>query len=187
VFARTTIREVIPGAYESVAKTWSYSFSTSDTTSFDRLYSTDAVLRYLGTDAGTLMIGLGFGNMWSGTTREGPFVDVHNAYLAYAVIGGLVGLALFLAVWCAPAVIYRGLLRRDLDKMTKAYVVASSINWVVMSLLLTVMPPHWTESLLFGVTLGIATALRCRWAGEPTRKALESRAVRRSSRLQAPA
>ena len=167
VLARTMIREVVPTVYEAIEMTWSYSFSASDTTYFNRVDSTKPLLDYLGTEANALLIGMGFGNMWSGTTREGPFVDVHNAYFAYLVIGGLVGLALFLAVWCAPAVIYWWLLRRDLDRMTRAYVVASSINWLVMSLLLTSMPPHWTESVLLGVMLGIATLLRYRQVGKP--------------------
>jgi O-antigen ligase len=182
--ARVMGRAILPSVYESLEKTWSYSFSASDTTYFDRISGTSAVLEYLGNRAGTILIGMGFGNMWSGTVREGPFVDVHNAYLAYWVIGGLVGLALFLAVWCAQAIIYWRLLRRDLDGMTKAYTVASLINWTVMSLLLTSMPPHWTESLLLGVTIAIASKLHHQFAGAPMAGAFKPRSFRTQPELR---
>jgi len=159
VFAYIVLRMFLPTMSEAALTAWDYTLSDNDSTSFTRLEIVQTLLKSFWDDVPALLSGIGFGNMWSGAIREGPYTNLHNTYLAYMVIGGLPGLMLFLALWISPLVSCFRLLRRALSPIVKAYVLASIMSWVVFSALLLSIPPHWSEAAFFGITLGILTVL----------------------------
>jgi hypothetical protein len=152
------VQTFLPSVYQSVGLTIDLSLFSKDSTRYGRSEIILSLLRFL-YDSGQIWSGMGFGNMWSGATRIGPHYNLHNTYLAYMVIGGLPGLLLFLGIWIYPLIVYLCLLRRSVGGILRAFALSSIMNWVMISTLMFVMPPHWTESALFGLTLGIASIL----------------------------
>jgi hypothetical protein len=159
VLVPVVIRGIMPSLYMAIQSAWDYTLSTSDRSSYARAEAIPLVLDNLMSRGAALFTGLGFGNMWSGATRIGPFNDLHNVYLAYVVIGGIPGLVLYLAVWISPLQAYRRVLKSVPEPSVKAYVLASVINWLMLSILMFAIPPHWIEAAWFGTSLAIATNL----------------------------
>jgi hypothetical protein len=115
--------------------------------------------KFLWDDGWAFLVGLGFGNMSTGADRFGPYTSIHNAYMWYMVIAGLPGLLLFLALYMSPLIVYLRLLTRSVDAVTHSYVIASIVNWLVMSVIMLGSPALWTNAGLFGMMLGIASVL----------------------------
>ena len=158
----TLLQLLLPTTLESMRTTWDYTLSAEeDVTRKQRIDIPLRLLNYLFLDASDteLTFGLGFGNMWSGATSIGPFRDIHSVYLAYMVIGGVIGLLIFLTLWISLGVAYFRVLSRTPDDLTRAYVISSVMSYIVFSVLMFAMPPHWTESAWLGLTLGIASIL----------------------------
>jgi hypothetical protein len=147
-----------PNVYEAVIRTWGYTLSSNDKTFYGRFEAIPEIVSYLDRYS-SLWQGIGFGNISDGSSGVGPYYNVHNTYVAYMVIGGLAGLVLFLMVWWAPIVGYVRLLPTLRNPVIRAFVVASVINWIAMSIIMMAYPAAWMESALFGLTLGIACRL----------------------------
>jgi hypothetical protein len=148
----------LPSVYQAVSLTLNFTLFSKDTTRYERSQIILGLVQDF-YNSGEIWSGIGFGNMWSGATRMGLYYNLHNTYLAYMVIGGLPGLLLFLGIWIYPLIVYVRLLRRSPGVVLRAFGVASVMNWIMTSTLMLAMPPHWTESALFGLTLGIASIL----------------------------
>ena len=152
-------RILLTEVYQAIEQAWLLSFSYQDFSLVERWEQTREVWKSLGEDGWAFWTGLGFGNIGSGADKFRPFAGIHNAYMWYMVIGGLPGLLLFLALWMSPLIVYIRLLDRSLDAVAHAYVVASIINWVTVSVVMLVSPALWTNAALFGMILGIASVL----------------------------
>ena len=152
------VQAFLPSVYQAVGLTLDLTLFSEDSTRYERSEIMLSLLQFFH-DSGQIWGGIGFGNMWSGATPMGMHYNLHNTYLAYMVIGGLPGLLLFSGIWIYPLIVYLRLLRRSPGVVLRAFAVASIMNWIMFSPLMLVMPPHWTESALFGMTLGIASVL----------------------------
>jgi hypothetical protein len=152
------VQKFLPSVYQAIGMTLDLTLFSEDSTRYERSEIMLGLIGYF-YDSGQIWGGIGFGNMWSGATRMGVHYNLHNTYLAYLVIGGVPGLLLFLGVWIYPIIVYLRLLRRSPGVVVRAFAVASIMNWIMMSPLMLAMPPHWTESAFFGITLGIASVL----------------------------
>jgi len=148
----------LPSTISAIELMIRYSDFYNDPSLLGRLNQPLALLDYLHVN-GSLWTGIGFGNMWSGAKRIGIFSDIHNVYYSYLLIGGILGLLIFLSIWISLMFVYIRLLLCPLNGITKAYCIFCIINWAVMTVLMYGMPPHWSEAALLGMTLAISTVL----------------------------
>lgn len=160
----TMVRILFPEVYQALESVWDMSFSYQDGTFVTRLEQWHDTWNFLWDEGWSFYSGLGFGNISAGAVRFGPYTSIHNAYMWYMVIAGLPGLLLFLALWISPLIVYLRLLTRSLEAVTHSYVIASIVNWLVMSVVMLGSPALWTNAALFGMMLGIASVVGKRYA-----------------------
>ena len=161
--ANRLLQVFLPGVYEGAKVTVQNTLSLSDRGFVDRLNAPSQVFLYFSENGWRYITGLGFGNMWSGATSLGPLIGLHNVYLAYLVFGGLPGLLIFLWVWARPIPVYYRLLfkysDRQISPRVRIYILAIAVNWVMLTVIMTAMPPHWAEAAFFGINMAIITIL----------------------------
>jgi hypothetical protein len=156
LFANQFLHTFLPAIYEGATFSLQYTFSFVDQGIIDRLNAPAQLFSYFSENGWRYITGLGFGNMWSGAIRPGP-------YLSYLVIGGFPGLVLFLLVWASPVPVYYRLLfkksGRQMSPIVRVYILAVAVNWVMLTVIMMVMPPHWAEAAFYGINLAILTIM----------------------------
>jgi hypothetical protein len=163
VLVSQLLRIFLPNVYEGAILAVQYTFEAADRTAAERLNIPMRLLASFSENGWHFLTGIGFGNMWSGAIQQGPFNNLHVVYLSYLVIGGVPGMILFLLVWSTPVPLYYRLLfhrgSRPLDPTTRVYVLAAAANWVMLTIIMAVMPPHWAEAAWFGISLAVVSTL----------------------------